>query len=82
MTDNQNHLDKRFIIKFIAANGFTVVLEVGSSEWLAKIQKQIEEAGLKYDLIPSFDINFDESDLYMDLRSPVCNTQFDLQDWL
>jgi len=82
MTENQEHIDKRFIIKFIAANGFTVVLEVGSVERLGKIQKKIEDAGLKFDLIPSFDINFDESDLYMDLRSPVCNTQFDLEDWL
>jgi len=82
MTKNQDHIDKRFIIKFIAANGFTVVLEVGSMERLEKIQKKIENAGLKFELIPSFDINFDESDLYMDLRSPVCNTQFDLEDWL
>lgn len=73
---------ERFILKFLAATGFTVVLEFGGTGMLEEYIKKIEDAGLDCDRIPQFNPKFDQADLYMDLRSPVCATQFDLEDWL
>ncbi len=74
--------DPRHIIKFRAATGFTVVLEYGSAEELESIEKKIQEAGLKTERLEIYDFNFSESDLFMDMRSPECIAQFDLDDWL
>ena len=74
--------DERKIIKFIAATGFTVVLEFGSDEEMNKYQNKIKGAGLQYETIPSFNINFDQADLFMDMRSPECKAQFDIDDWI
>ncbi len=75
-------LDDRYILKFKAATGFVVVLEYRNSEELAANQKKIEEAGLSCEQLQGFSFNFDQSDLYMDMRSPECIEQFDLDDWI
>jgi len=73
---------QRFLLKFIAANGFTVVLEFLDMEHLEGFQKRIEGAGLKCERLEKFNVKFDQADLMMDMRSPVCVSQFDLEDWL
>ncbi|TDJ59941.1 MAG: hypothetical protein E2O41_03285 [Nitrospina sp.] len=75
-------LDDRYILKFKAATGFVVVLEYKNSEELAANQKKIEEAGISCERLQGFSFNFDQSDLYMDMRSPECIEQFDLDDWI
>ena len=74
--------NERKIIKFIAATGFTVVLEFGSNVEMDKYQNKIKGAGLQCETIPSFNINFDQADLFMDMRSPECKAQFDIDDWI
>ena len=74
--------DERKIIKFIAATGFTVVLEFGNNEEMNKYQNKIKGADLKCETIPTFNINFDQADLFMDMRSPECKAQFDIDDWI
>ena len=74
--------DERKIIKFNASTGFTVVLEFGSNVEMDKYQNKIKGAGLQCETIPSFNINFDQADLFMDMRSPECKAQFDIDDWI
>ena len=74
--------NERKIIKFSAATGFTVVLEFGNLEEMNKYQNKIKGAGLQCKTIPSFNINFDQADLFMDMRSPECRAQFDIDDWI
>ena len=74
--------NERKIIKFKASTGFTVVLEFGNHEEMNKYQKKITGAGLQCETIPSFNINFDQADLFMDMRSPECKAQFDIDDWI
>ncbi len=74
--------DPRYILKFRAATGFVVVLEYRNLEELDTIQKKIEEAGIACERLQDFNLNFDQSDLYMDMRSPECIAQFDLDDWI
>ena len=74
--------DERKIIKFNASTGFTVVLEFGNDEEMNKYQNKIKGAGLQYEIIPSFNINFDQADLFMDMRSMECKAQFDIDDWI
>lgn len=73
---------ERYIVSFKAANGFHVVLEYGGPEKLAGVQAQIKEAGLTCERIPGFNPRFDQADLFMDMRSPECIAQFDLEDWI
>ena len=47
-----------------------------------KYQNKIKGAGLQCETIPSFNINFDQADLFMDMRSPECKAQFDIDDWI
>ncbi len=72
----------RKLIKFSAATGFSVVLEFGTIEKMKEYEEKIKNAGLQCETIPSFNLNFDQADLFMDLRSPECNSQFDLEDWI
>ena len=72
----------RKLIKFSAATGFLVVLEFGTIEKMKEYEEKIKNAGLQCETIPSFNLNFDQADLFMDLRSPECNSQFDLEDWI
>lgn len=74
--------DPRYIIQFKAATGFTVVLEYGSEEDLQADEKRIREAGLEVERIRDYHFNFSDADLFMDMRSPECVAQFDLEDWL
>lgn len=74
--------DPRFLIQFKAATGFTVVLEYGSEEALAAVEKKITDAGLSCERLADYHVNFSQSDLFMDMRSPECIAQFDLDDWL
>ena len=75
-------LDDHYILKFKAATGFVVVLEYRNLEELDVTQKKIEEAGISCERLQKFSLNFDQSDLYMDMRSPECIEQFDLDDWI
>jgi hypothetical protein len=72
----------RKIIKFSAATGFLVVLEFGNIEEMKKYEDLIKNAGLECEIIPEFSLNFDQADLFMDLRSRECREQFDLDDWI
>ena len=74
--------DERYILQFKAATGFTVVLEFGKLETMEENKNKIESAGLNCERLEKFNINFDQADLFMDMRSPVCATQFDLDDWI
>jgi len=74
--------DKRFLLQFNAATGFKVVLEFGGEDSLNKNIDRIKEAGLTWERLPDFNLNFDHADLFMDMRSPECIAQFDLEDWL
>ncbi|MZG53946.1 MAG: hypothetical protein F3743_02560 [Nitrospinae bacterium] len=73
---------ERKIIKFGASTGFTVVLEFGSDAEMLEYRNKIENAGLKCEAINSFNMNFDEADLFMDMRSLECREQFDIEDWI
>jgi hypothetical protein len=73
--------DKRYILKFLAG-AFVLVLEYSSAERLEGDRVRVDEAGLEYEILEKFNVKFDKADLFMDLRSPVCIAQFDLEDWL
>jgi len=75
-------LDEKFVVQFIAPSGFKVVLEFGNTVDMAACGKKIEDAGLTWTRLPNFNPKFDQADLYMDMRSPVCRAQFDLEDWI
>ena len=72
----------RKLIKFSAATGFSVVLEFGTIEKMKEYEEKIKNAGLQCKTIPGFNLNFDQADLFMDMRSPECIAQFDLEDWI
>ena len=74
--------EKRFLLQFVAATGFKVVLEFGGEDSLSKNIERVEGAGLKWERLSDFNLNFDHADLFMDMRSPECIEQFDLEDWL
>jgi len=73
---------KRYILQFKAATGFKVVLEFGSEETLNQNIERVKEADLTWERLSDFNLNFDQADLFMDMRSPECIEQFDLEDWL
>ena len=73
---------ERKIIKFGAATGFTVVLEFGNHEEMTEYRNKIENAGLKCETLADFNLNFDQADLFMDMRSMECRAQFDIDDWV
>jgi len=74
--------EKRFLLQFVAATGFKVVLEFGGEDSLSENIERVEGAGLKWERLSDFNLNFDQADLFMDMRSPECIEQFDLEDWL
>jgi hypothetical protein len=74
--------DDRKIIKFVAATGFTVVLEFGKEHEMTKYLNKIEGAGLKCEILANFHLYFDQADLFMDMRSMECREQFDIDDWI
>ena len=74
--------DQRYLLQFKAATGFTVVLEFGGEESLSQNLERVKEAGLTWERLSDFNLNFDQADLFMDMRSPECVEQFDLEDWL
>ena len=74
--------DKRYLLQFKAATGFKVVLEFGGEEELNQNIERVKEAELIWERLPGFNLNFDQADLFMDMRSPECIAQFDLEDWL
>ncbi len=80
--ENTDKTDERFIIKFKAATGFIVVLEFSDLEKLEANKGKIEAAGLQCERLADFNFNFDQADLFMDMRSPECIAQFDLEDWI
>ncbi len=74
--------DERYILQFKAATGFTVVLEFKDLKTMEENQKKIESADLECQRLAKFSVNFDQADLFMDMRSPECIAQFDLDDWI
>jgi len=74
--------DTRYLLQFKAATGFKVVLEFGGEEELTQNIERVKEAELTWERLPDFNLNFDQADLFMDMRSPECIEQFDLEDWL
>jgi hypothetical protein len=74
--------DDRKIIKFVAATGFTVVLEFGNEPEMTEYINKIEDAGLKCKILDAFHLYFDQADLFMDMRSMECREQFDIDDWI
>ncbi|MZG31573.1 MAG: hypothetical protein F3741_12380 [Nitrospinae bacterium] len=75
------HNDRK-LIRFNAATGFSVVLEFGSIKEKSEYEEKIKNAGLKCETIKDFNLNFDQADLFMDMRSIECREQFDLDDWI
>lgn len=75
-------MSSKSVLKFTTANGFVVVLEFPGQEELDENKRKIEAAGLKCEYMPMFRPQFDHADLFMDMRSPECAAQFDLEDWL
>jgi len=74
--------NERFIIRFGAATGFTVVLEFAEKTTMEEYEGRIAESDLDCIRIPTWNAQFDQADLYMDLRHPECQVQFDLEDWI
>ena len=74
--------DKRYLLQFKAATGFNVVLEFGGEEELNQNIERVKEADLTWEKLLDFNLNFDQADLFMDMRSSECIEQFDLEDWL
>ena len=74
--------EKRYLLQFLAATGFKVVLEFGGEKVLGENIERVKEAGLVWERLSGFNLNFDQADLFMDMRSPECIAQFDLEDWL
>ncbi|MFT4578770.1 MAG: hypothetical protein ACI9UO_001595 [Nitrospinales bacterium] len=74
--------NERKIIKFGASTGFTVVLEFRNDEEMTEYRNKIENADLKCEILADFNLNFDQADLFMDMRSPECREQFDIEDWI
>ena len=74
--------EKRYLLQFLAATGFKVVLEYGGEKTLSENIERVKEAGLAWERLTNFNLNFDQADLFMDMRSPECIAQFDLEDWL
>ena len=74
--------NERKIIKFLAATGFTVVLEFGNEAEMTEYLNKIKDAGLKYEILADFHLYFDQADLFMDMRSMECREQFDINDWI
>jgi len=74
--------DKRYLLQFKAATGFKVVLEFGGEEELNQNIERVKEADLTWEKLLDFNLNFDQADLFMDMRSSECVEQFDLEDWL
>jgi len=77
-----NDPNQRYIVRFKAATGFSVVLEYGNEAAMDEDRRKIEDAGLTCERIDKFTTQFDQADLYMDMRSPECQVQFDLDDWI
>ena len=73
---------ERYILGFKAATGFSVVLEYGGLREMEAVKKKIEDAGLTCERLKDYNPRFDEADLFMDMRSPECIAQFDLDDWI
>ncbi|MBT6600886.1 MAG: hypothetical protein HOB32_04380 [Nitrospina sp.] len=74
--------DKRYLLQFKAATGFKVVLEFGGEDELNQNIERVKEADLSWEKLLDFNLNFDQADLFMDMRSSECIEQFDLEDWL
>ena len=74
--------DKRYLLQFKAATGFKVVLEFGGEDELNQNIERVKEADLSWEKLLDFNLNFDQADLFMDMRSSECVEQFDLEDWL
>ena len=74
--------NNRKLIRFTAATGFSVVLEFGNLEEKKDYEEKIKNAGLHCETIADFNLNMDQADLFMDLRSQECREQFDLEDWI
>ena len=74
--------EKRYLLQFLAATGFKVVLEFGGEKILSENIERVKEAGLVWERVSDFNLNFDQADLFMDMRSSECIEQFDLEDWL
>ena len=49
---------------------------------MMEYRNKIENAGLQCETIVDFNLNFDEADLFMDMQSPECRAQFDIEDWI
>lgn len=78
----QNMDNDRKLIRFNAATGFSVVLEFGNTVEMKDYEEKIKNAGLQCETIADFNLNFDQADLFMDMRSLECREQFDLDDWI
>ena len=74
--------DKRYLLQFKAATTVKVVLEFGGEKELNQNIERVKEANLTWEKLLDFNLNFDQADLFMDMRSSECIEQFDLEDWL
>ena len=52
------------------------------NEEMTDYRNKIENADLKCEILADFNLNFDQADLFMDMRSSECREQFDIDDWI
>ena len=58
------------------------IKEVSGENSLNENIERVKGAGLTWEQLSDFNLKFDHADLFMDMRSPECIEQFDLEDWL
>ena len=82
--DNANpELHKpRYILEFNATRAFKIVLEFPNPEELREYEERIADAGRESKRLYKWSTQFETADLFMDLQSPICRAQFDLDEYL
>ena len=70
------------LLKFKAVNGFIIVIHFPELDALKKARKEIEDAGRQCEQIPAFNPQFDQADMFINMRDGASSTNFDLEDWL
>ena len=71
--------------EFVRINDYLIKDLINLGVWneeMKEYEDKIKNSGLQCEIIPSFNFNFDQADLFMDMRSTECRSQFDLEDWI
>tara|TARA_B100000686_G_C16426068_1_gene779665 strand:+ start:544 stop:807 length:264 start_codon:yes stop_codon:yes gene_type:complete len=71
-----------YILRFMANERFTIVLEFPCLKDLEEHEKRIEDAGLECERLETFNVKFDHADMCLDLRNAHTAVDFDIEDFL